>query len=59
MRKKARVARECAAHRRQVIVGAKLLEHLHDYTGYQVQLDVLVSCPRARPYPAAVADLRG
>src|SRR3970040_2112609 len=43
-----------------VIVGAKLGEHLHDYTNYQVQL-TMYSCKlpaEARPYPATVADLR-
>ncbi len=41
-------------------VGAKLGEHLHDYTGYQVHL-TMYSCKlpaEARPYPATVADLR-
>jgi 8-oxo-dGTP diphosphatase len=44
----------------EVIVGAKLGEHLHDYAGYQVHL-TMYSCKlptEARPYPAAVADLR-
>ena len=44
----------------EVEVGAKLGEHLHDYTSYQVQL-TMYSCKlpaEARPYPAAVADLR-
>jgi 8-oxo-dGTP diphosphatase len=44
----------------EVVVGAKLGEHLHDYTGYQVQL-TMYSCKlpaEARPYPATVADLR-
>lgn len=43
-----------------VIVGAKLGEHVHDYTGYQVHL-TMYSCKlqdEARPYPATVADLR-
>jgi 8-oxo-dGTP diphosphatase len=43
-----------------VIVGAKLGEHLHDYASYQVHL-TMYSCQlptEARPYPAAVADLR-
>ena len=43
-----------------VIIGAKLGEHLHDYTGYQVHL-TMYSCKlpaEARPYPATVADLR-
>jgi 8-oxo-dGTP diphosphatase len=43
-----------------VDVGAKLGEHMHDYTGYQVHL-TMYSCKlptEARPYPAAVADLR-
>src|SRR5688572_3233344 len=43
-----------------VIVGAKLGEHLHEYTNYQVQL-TMYSCKlpaEARPYPATVADLR-
>lgn len=43
-----------------VIVGAKLGEHLHDYTTYQVHL-TMYSCQlpaEARPYPATVADLR-
>src|SRR3979490_1637675 len=37
----------------QVVVGAKLGEHLHDYTTYQVQL-TMYSCKlpaEARPYP--------
>ncbi len=44
----------------EVTVGAKLGEHLHDYTGYQVHL-TMYSCKlqvEARPYPATVADLR-
>jgi 8-oxo-dGTP diphosphatase len=44
----------------EVVVGAKLGEHLHDYTTYQVQL-TMYSCrlpSEARPYPATVADLR-
>lgn len=44
----------------EVVVGAKLGEHLHDYTGYQVHL-TMYSCKlpgEARPYPATVADLR-
>jgi 8-oxo-dGTP diphosphatase len=44
----------------EVIVGTKLGEHLHDYTGYQVHL-TMYSCKlpaEARPYPATVADLR-
>ena len=44
----------------EVTVGAKLGEHLHDYTGYEVHL-TMYSCKlqaEARPYPAAVADLR-
>ena len=43
-----------------VVVGAKLGEHVHDYTTYQVQL-TMYSCrlpAEARPYPATVADLR-
>ncbi len=43
-----------------VVVGPKLGEHLHDYTGYQVHL-TMYSCQlpaEARPYPATVADLR-
>ena len=43
-----------------VVVGAKLCEHQHDYTTYQVQL-TMYSCKlpaEARPYPATVADLR-
>jgi 8-oxo-dGTP diphosphatase len=43
-----------------VEVGAKLGEHLHDYSGYQVHL-TMYSCKlpaEARPYPATVADLR-
>lgn len=43
-----------------VVAGAKLGEHLHDYTGYQVHL-TMYSCQlpvEARPYPATVADLR-
>ena len=44
----------------EVVVGAKLGEHFHDYTTYQVQL-TMYSCKlpaEARPYPATVADLR-
>ena len=44
----------------EVVVGAKLGEHLHDYTSYQVHL-TMYSCKlpaEARPYPATVADLR-
>ncbi|MEJ7603053.1 MAG: (deoxy)nucleoside triphosphate pyrophosphohydrolase [Kofleriaceae bacterium] len=44
----------------EVIVGPKLGEHLHDYSGYQVHL-TMYSCKlpaEARPYPATVADLR-
>ena len=44
----------------EVIVGLKLGEHLHEYTNYEVQL-TMYSCKlpaEARPYPAAVADLR-
>jgi 8-oxo-dGTP diphosphatase len=44
----------------EVVVGAKLGEHFHDYTTYQVQL-TMYSCrlpAEARPYPATVADLR-
>ncbi len=44
----------------EVVLGAKLGEHLHDYTGYQVHL-TMYSCKlpaEARPYPATVADLR-
>ena len=44
----------------EIVVGAKLGEHLHDYTGYQVHL-TMYSCKlpgEARPYPATVADLR-
>ncbi|MBA3819326.1 MAG: (deoxy)nucleoside triphosphate pyrophosphohydrolase [Deltaproteobacteria bacterium] len=44
----------------EVVVGAKLGEHLHDYTTYQVHL-TMYSCKlqsEARPYPATVADLR-
>ncbi|MBX3160795.1 MAG: (deoxy)nucleoside triphosphate pyrophosphohydrolase [Deltaproteobacteria bacterium] len=43
-----------------VEVGAKLGEHLHDYTSYQVHL-TMYKCTlpaEARPYPATVADLR-
>ena len=43
-----------------VTVGAKLGEHVHDYTGYRVHL-TMYSCQlpaEARPYPATVADLR-
>jgi len=43
-----------------VVVGNKLGEHLHDYTGYQVHL-TMYSCKlpaEARPYPRNVADLR-
>jgi 8-oxo-dGTP diphosphatase len=59
---------EAAALRREVRgrigvdveVGAKLGEHVHDYTDYRVQL-TMYSCKlpaEARPYPATVADLR-
>jgi len=44
----------------EVVVGAKLGEHVHDYTTYRVQL-TMYSCQlpaEARPYPATVADLR-
>ncbi|MGE0548695.1 MAG: (deoxy)nucleoside triphosphate pyrophosphohydrolase [Kofleriaceae bacterium] len=44
----------------EVVVGAKLGEHLHEYTTYQVHL-TMYSCKlpaEARPYPATVADLR-
>ncbi|HEY4242846.1 MAG TPA: (deoxy)nucleoside triphosphate pyrophosphohydrolase [Kofleriaceae bacterium] len=44
----------------EVIVGAKLGEHVHDYTDYQVTM-TMYSCrlpAEARPYPATVADLR-
>jgi len=44
----------------EVEVGAKLGEHLHDYTTYQVHL-TMYKCKlqaEARPYPANVADLR-
>jgi 8-oxo-dGTP diphosphatase len=44
----------------EVVVGAKLGEHLHDYTTYQVHL-TMYSCQlpaESRPYPATVADLR-
>lgn len=44
----------------EIVVGAKLGEHVHDYTTYQVQL-TMYSCrlpAEARPYPATVADLR-
>jgi len=44
----------------EVVVGAKLGEHLHEYTTYQVQL-TMYKCTlpaEARPYPATVADLR-
>jgi 8-oxo-dGTP diphosphatase len=44
----------------EVEVGNKLGEHQHDYTTYQVHL-TMYSCKlpaEARPYPAAVADLR-
>ncbi len=44
----------------EVIIGPKLGEHLHDYTGYEVHL-TMYSCKlpaEARPYPATVADLR-
>jgi len=43
-----------------VTVGAKLGEHLHEYTTYRVEL-TMYSCKlpsEARPYPATVADLR-
>ena len=59
---------EVAALRREVrgrigvdvIVGAKLGEHLHEYTTYRVEL-TMYACKlpdEARPYPATVADLR-
>lgn len=44
----------------QVVVGAKIGEHLHEYTSYSVHL-TMYSCKlpvEARPYPATVADLR-
>ena len=44
----------------RVEVGAKIGEHLHEYTTYQVHL-TMYSCKlpvEARPYPATVADLR-
>lgn len=44
----------------RVDVGAKIGEHLHEYTTYQVHL-TMYSCKlpaEARPYPATVADLR-
>ena len=44
----------------EVIVGAKLGEHEHNYTTYQVHL-TMYSCQllaEARFYPATVADLR-
>ena len=44
----------------EVVVGAKIGEHLHEYTTYQVHL-TMYSCKlpaEARPYPATVADLR-
>ncbi len=44
----------------EVVIGAKLGEHVHDYTTYRVQL-TMYSCQlpaEARPYPATVADLR-
>jgi 8-oxo-dGTP diphosphatase len=43
-----------------VDVGHKLGEHVHEYSGYSVQL-TMYSCKlqaEARPYPATVADLR-
>src|SRR5256885_9830242 len=43
----------------EVVVGAKLGEHLHDYTTYQVQL-TMYSChlpAEARPYPATAGEL--
>lgn len=43
-----------------VEVGAKLGEHLHEYSEYRVQL-TMYSCTlpaEARPHPATVADLR-
>ena len=43
-----------------VTVGAKLGEHLHEYTTYQVHL-TMYSCKlqaESRPYPKTVADLR-
>lgn len=43
-----------------VVVGHKLGEHIHEYSGYSVQL-TMYSCKlqtEARPYPATVADLR-
>ncbi len=44
----------------EVVVGGKIGEHEHDYTGYKVHL-TMYSCKlpnEARPYPATVADLR-
>ncbi len=44
----------------EVIVGAKIGEHQHDYTTYQVHL-TMYACKlpaEARPYPKNVADLR-
>lgn len=43
-----------------VAIGAKLGEHVHDYTDYRVHL-TMYSCKlpaEARPYPRTVADLR-
>ena len=44
----------------EVVIGAKLGVHEHDYTSYQVHLTMYrCSLPaEARPYPATVADLR-
>ena len=57
---RARSARSTGRIGVEVIVGAKLGEHEHNYTTYQVHL-TMYSCKlpaEARPYPATVADLR-
>lgn len=44
----------------EVVVGAKVGEHVHDYARYEVHM-VMFSCTLpegAVPYPATVADLR-
>lgn len=44
----------------EVVVGNKLGEHVHEYSGYDVHL-TMYSCslpPEATPYPATVNDLR-
>lgn len=44
----------------EVVVGAKIGEHVHEYARYEVRM-VMFSCrlpEGAEPYPATVADLR-